>query len=42
MTVSEEQKDVVRMYCEKPIRIDNIGKSTLSIKGHMTNKESGT
>ena len=30
------------MYCEKPIRIDNIGKSTLSIKGYMTNKESGT
>lgn len=30
------------MYCEKPLRIDNVGKTTLSIKGFMTNKESGT
>ena len=30
------------MYCEKPLRIDNVGKTTLSIKGVMTNKESGT
>lgn len=42
MTASEEQKDVVRMYCEKHLRIDNVGKTTLSIKGVMTNKNNGT
>lgn len=29
------------MYCEKHLRIDNVGKTTLSIKGFMTNKNNG-